>query len=163
MVVDLGLHMDDGPHIITQSCHCCQLRCSSKYGVFRRIEPEIAFVRYEIMIFLRLSRERDEASTEAEAMGSGPTGPCLKSFLPVEVVANVWFRKLWPILSYCAMDGVVVLNLDNHVSMTTCTLKILRGLVFGYHPDNLCYRENPDEPDVTRKIKRPTATILRPY
>ncbi|GFV61473.1 uncharacterized protein TNCV_2938151 [Trichonephila clavipes] len=80
----LDLDMDNGHRIIMQSYHICQLTCSLKFPVFRRICTGIIFDHIKmiwIMILLRQSRERNEVPIEGEALGPGPVGPCLKMSL----------------------------------------------------------------------------------
>ncbi|GFW99088.1 hypothetical protein TNCV_3008581 [Trichonephila clavipes] len=74
------------------------------------------------MILLKLSRERNEAHIVIEALGPGPVGSCLKTYLIVE---NYW--------DHCALNGTgnqklpALLNLEEFDSRN-CTCRLVNGI-----------------------------------
>ncbi|GFT54753.1 hypothetical protein TNCV_5001261 [Trichonephila clavipes] len=79
------------------------------------------------MIFLRLSRERDEAPTEATALGPGSFGPCLKTSL------ILWVGK--PPISAGSAIGQSCLDCLNSPSVREGSRKSPFGDYWGASPN----------------------------
>ncbi|GFV07627.1 hypothetical protein TNCV_4941291 [Trichonephila clavipes] len=132
--VGLGLDMDNVHHIIIQSYRFCQLTCSLKFSVLRRICTGIIVDHLNylwIMILLRQSRKQNEAPIEGDALGQ-----CLEMFLLMASFHELVSDILNCNLHWCAKikDEVEKLayQLNEEAERTERPIRTLRTAIRGF-------------------------------